>query len=214
MKPETHLVAPRSSLAAQPSTTSTAVAENHRRCDAFVELCFRQPQNAKHCCTKGCHACCSEQLYVSEAEADHILEALTAEQKAEVIERLNVWIQKVTPVLPKGELFSDEYRKLDAPCPLLKNGLCMVYSRRPMGCRTFFALGNPKDCDLPNRAHQKFSKFSDDLFLNMGIPAMVGGRLLLDHLGVLFAERLLGLKLFSAARKVAFRSQIKEGKFL
>lgn len=185
------------------------VSKQHAACDAFISRVFAQPQNPKPCCFKGCSACCSEALYASEAEADFILAGMTAAQKAQAVSRLDDWIAKVRPILPEHMPDAMSYRRLQAPCPLLVDGLCSVYQRRPFGCRQFYALGNPKDCDLPAREHQKFAAFSDDLFRSIGPPVTVNGALVLDHLGVWLAQKILGLKLFSASRQTMNQWEIE-----
>lgn len=183
---------------------SNAVAEDHAKCDTFIAAVFKQPQNQKPCCVKGCSACCSEPIYASNAEVDYILEAMTPEQKAEVSAKVAAWMDKVTPILPQNMPDAVQYRQLDAPCPLLKNKLCSVYERRPFGCRTWLAIGNAKDCNLPTRSHQKFAIMPREMFHFLGKPATVGGFLVLDHLGVLLAERLLGVKIQSASLRANY----------
>lgn len=176
------------------------VAQNHAGADAFIARCLNAPQNKKPCCFKGCHACCSEAIYASEAEVDHLIEPMTPEQRAEVAGKLNAWLEKVRAILPERMPHAIKYRELNAPCPLLKDGLCSVYDRRPFGCRAYFAIGNPQDCELPARKRQKFSIFPDGVFRSSGPPATVNGVLRLDHLGVWLLDRLLGVQVHSASR--------------
>lgn len=196
----------------------TTVAENHAGADAFIARCQNAPQSAKPCCFKGCHACCYEAVYASEAEADYIIEAMTPEQRSEVSAKLNDWFEKVRAILFKKMPNAMLYRKLNVPCPLLKDGLCSVYERRPFGCRAFFAIGNPKDCDLPARSHQKFAVFPDAIFRASGAPATVNGSLRLDHLGVWLLDRLLGLQVHSGSRITLSQKHIaraeEAGKFM
>lgn len=183
---------------------SQTVKEDQRRIDEFVAAAFNQPQNHKPCCTKGCHACCSELVIASNAEVDYILESLSEVDKAIIAAKLPEWIEKVKPLLNQNcieEKLALSYRLLNAPCVFLKDGLCSVYERRPMGCRVYFAYSNPENCEGPEREHQMFAKFPDKLFEHVGMPATVNGYIVLEHLGLLLAERLLGVKLKSGSRE-------------
>lgn len=165
----------------------------------------------KHCCAKGCHHCCDEQLYVERREAVHIVEGLSPEEKERIIPRLKVWLEKTAamragPVLEStGMPDAFDFRDLKATCPLLEDGLCMVYERRPMSCRQFFALGNPDDCRMPMRRHQKFAEFDPKanaytmLFEEWVVKNRVP-KLITDMLGVFLAELLLGQDLPSTGR--------------
>lgn len=158
---------------------------------------------SKPCCSKGCHHCCDEVTYADAREIDHIVAGLSPELKARVIERLRVWLVKAKPMLEKeaeqnGYIDGYVYRDMKLTCPLLEDGLCSVYDRRPMGCRLFLATGNPDNCKMPMRRNQKFldidygknPDFWNGLF-NQWIHCQPG-TYVTDHIGVLLAERLLG----------------------
>ncbi len=185
-------------------TSPVTVADNLARCDQFIDAALRQPQNQPPCCRKGCSACCSESLYVSEAEVDHLLEPLSPVERAEVAGRLPAWLAATEAIRAVKMPDATAYRFLSVPCPLLKNNLCSVYARRPFGCRTFFATGDPENCELPARTHQKFMVIPNAIFEHMGPPAAVDGFVTLDHMGVILAERLLGGSYASASRKSAY----------
>jgi Fe-S-cluster containining protein len=183
---------------------SQTAKQDCERVDKFVSAVFSQPQNKKPCCTKGCHACCSELVIASNAEVDYILEGMSEAHRAEVTGKLTEWLEKIKPMLGHDavtEGMALQYRELNAPCPLLKHGLCSVYDRRPMGCRVYFALEKPENCEGAGRENQMFAKFPDELFKYLGPPAAVKGHLVLEHLGLLLAERLLGIKLESGSRQ-------------
>jgi Fe-S-cluster containining protein len=184
------------------------VTNFHARADLYVAKCLVSRPHLKPCCAIGCFACCSEAVYAGEAEALHILEYLTPEQTAEVKMKLPEWLAKTRPVMNQHQPDAMDYRRLNAPCVLLKNGLCSIYPRRPLGCRTWYALKNPSDCDLPQRQHQKYAEFMPGLAVACGLLA-VNGVAMLDHLGVLLAENLLGLSIPSASRETCKPSEIK-----
>lgn len=121
-------------------------------------------------CKKGCSDCCShwvEDVYCFESE---MIVSYIKENYPEKIERIQ------TAALEDEELFLtlyeeliglegdnfDEYdelqllhlfRKLNRPCPLLENGKCLVYSIRPLTCRTFFSM-NSQLCECGKESDQ------------------------------------------------------------
>jgi Fe-S-cluster containining protein len=184
------------------------IAAEHATADRYIAKAFADNPSMTPCCRAGCSACCSEPLWASEAEVLHILEMLTPEQIEEIKLKLPAWLKATRPLMDEKECFGEcsynfslAYRRLNAPCVLLKNNLCSVYPRRPFGCRTWFALKNPEHCQLPDREHQQFAYFTDDLFRAVGSMTFVNDRLVLDHLGILLAEKLLGLTCPSASRQ-------------
>jgi Fe-S-cluster containining protein len=165
----------------------------------------------KPCCSKGCSHCCDEPLYVDSVEVDYMLEGLDANQLARIKERTAEWLQKVQPFLseePGGDGLIDAfpYRDAKITCPLLENNECMVYERRPMGCRMFFATGNPDDCRMPMRRRQRIAHISMEQpqwrgLFSRWFSDRKPGDTIMDHLGVLLANKLLGLKIKSSVRQ-------------
>jgi Fe-S-cluster containining protein len=176
------------------------ITEQHAAIDRYVDRAFRENPAMKPCCRPGCFACCSEAVYAGEAEVLHIIESLTLEQIAEVKVRLHEWLEKTAPLMKQNMPDAIAYRQLHAPCVFLKAGLCSVYARRPMGCRVWFALKNPDHCELPFREHQQYANFSPEIFYHIGHLVFVDGLHVMDHLGILLAEKLLGLKISSGSR--------------
>lgn len=176
------------------------VAEQHVAQDRAIASELAKAPQFQPCCKAGCSACCSEPVYCSEAEALHIIESLRPADLDEVRTKLQEWLFKTACLRDKEFPDANHWRLLDAPCPLLKNGLCSVYERRPLGCRAWFALKHPDLCQMPHRRHQLFAQFHPKVFIPAGPPVSVGGRTIYDHLGVLLAEKLLGLEIPSATR--------------
>lgn len=160
--------------------------------------------HGKHCCTKGCHACCSEELHVDEREADLIIDNIHPKLLATVEAQTEAWLAKAAPLLNQEEPHQAmEWRAVDKPCPLLINGLCSVYPVRPFSCRIFFAMGKPSDCQMPQRQHQKFACFEPDKMAGMMAPHIEGQKtIVMDHLGVFLAEKLLGMDLRGRTRMI------------
>lgn len=183
----------------------TDVQQFHNKVDSIIKKA-ETTAPVKCCCRAGCCACCEEPVYSTHAEIEHILESLTYHEKAELKIQLRDWLERTKEIRKVDMPHALTYRALRIPCPFLKNSMCSIYSRRPMGCREFMAIGNPADCELPARAHQKFFKFGEDgldLYRRTGPPPMKikNGKVVTDHLAVLLAEKLFGEEFESASRK-------------
>lgn len=107
-------------------------------------------------CRKGCSECCNhwvEDVYCFESE---MIVSYLRENYPEKLERIHqraledeeLFLTLYEELLGlEGDNFSeyDElklltlFRKLNRACPLLENGKCIVYSVRPLTCRTFFS---------------------------------------------------------------------------
>lgn len=134
------------------------IAELHQRIDALdAELASESARLGRPvtCQGKGCCACCYEPVYCSSEEVHYIVEGLTNEQRAAVTKRLKLALDKVKTF----GLFEVEmppvmdWLKMALPCPFLEGGLCSVYERRPVGCRSHMACGPAAWC-ATNRQHQ------------------------------------------------------------
>ncbi len=78
-----------------------------------------------------------------------------------------------------------------------------MYSRRPYDCRLFFALGNPENCQMPQREHQLFAQLSPRQHTHLlSLFFIERRRFVSDHLGVLLAEKLLHVNVRSGSRHV------------
>jgi Fe-S-cluster containining protein len=167
----------------------------------------------KPCCSKGCSHCCSEPLYSSEEEVDYMLGGLTETQRIRVETRTRAWIQKaeeffaVSKLRPDGLHNAFEYRDANIECPFLENKLCMVYERRPMGCRTFFAMGNPDHCAMPYRRKQLVGEFDFEndqwfsLFDEWTKTDNINRRLDNDHMGIILHNKLFNDNKHTSARQ-------------
>lgn len=177
--------------------------------DAFIAASFAQPQNAPHCCSKGCNACCQEPAYCDVNDVSAMLELLPPDQIEALKLRVIEWMQSTSTIRRTEEqMNATAYRELRITCPMLspETGLCLAYANRPMGCRTFFAHGNPEHCKLPERTHQKFAVFNKNTEAEIMRPYFIdclsnGGKIVMDHIGVLLFEALFDKKAPSKSRK-------------
>lgn len=179
-------------------------AKLHQATDTLVTMAEVQGK-LDHCC-KNCTTphCCDEPVSSDLNEVRYALELLTPEQIEGVKQRLRVWLDKVEPsgLLAEKEPNAMAWRNLKATCPLLVDGRCSVYARRPFGCRMHFAHKNPENCAMPARTHQKYAGFLDNIMAQLCAPYfMEAKRLTFDNLGVLLAEILLEKKIHSGSRQ-------------
>lgn len=109
----------------------------------------RQGRPVVATCGKGCFACCREPLHTSRREAELVFDSIPEGEKDAVRQRVIKWLDIVVPTglaaedLPSVHL----WRPLMAWCPILKDGLCMTYDNRPIGCRSHMAVGPRDHCE-------------------------------------------------------------------
>lgn len=161
-------------------------------------------------CKEGCFFCCFEAAFACEQEIDYILDGMTPTKIEELKPKLIAWLERAKPVL--GHAHSDRigiaWRLANIPCPLLKDGKCSVYERRPIGCRTFFARSHAENCEMPMRTHQKFADWGRPGGMPNALDRaqakflMTQERVYIDHIGALIARKVLGLNVVSAAAQL------------
>lgn len=177
--------------------------------DQFIAASLAQPGAIQPCCQKGCNACCDEAAYADKNDIAAMLAILPADQIEALKLRVLEWMQSTTEVRHTEELIdAHKYRSLKITCPMLspETGLCLAYECRPMGCRTFAAIGNPEHCKQPERKHQKFVVFNKkteyaimrEYFLQC---LQYDGAIVMDHIGVLLFEALFDKQAPSKSRK-------------
>jgi len=143
---------------------------------------FREGRPIRLTCSKGCAACCEELLHVSELETRLIVESFTDAQKEDVRERVRHWLEQIGDRLDDREPEGLEYRSWRIPCPLLKNGICSVYDKRPLKCRSTITDGPRQACeDLALRPTQRFIEIPE-------LKAAIGDRLVQAHVAAGYKE--------------------------
>lgn len=92
-------------------------------------------------CKKGCSYCCHVHIYISQDEAQLIINHCNHNSIDINIERLrkqqNIGIE---------DWIKQPIEK--AQCVFLKDNECQIYNIRPMTCRKFFVASDPKFCDI------------------------------------------------------------------
>lgn len=194
-----------------------AVRTTHAEVDRVIEVLLTEgvnPDGSKGVtlsCGKGCSACCYEPVFAEAREVALIaarLLAFDAEVRARVLARTRTWLAtfRTSPLLKEENPHVLPYRQLKLACPLLEDGECLVYDDRPSECRLHMAIGPRELCeDDAKRLDQMFASNHD---LTMGTIMKLAtlvqkdrrAELLMEHLGLLLAEALLGERVESEKR--------------
>lgn len=182
------------------------VAVLHDRADKAIAGALAR-NGATPPCKKGCFFCCRESVYACSSEVEAMLEMLSQEQLEALKGKTRQWLEKFkqSGIANEREPAALKYRPLLLWCPLLNEQKeCSVYERRPLACRAHIAYQSSDGCEHDNlREHQKFALFPGLLeALNVQrIDAMQDGETeVMDHLGILLADALLGKNERTAAR--------------
>lgn len=185
------------------------VFDYHTAIDKAIGQAMANTAADQQPCCKRCTNphCCSEPAYADAREVDSMLDMLTPEQRSHVVNGTERW----RSVFAVNRMMNDElpsafpYRLLNLPCPFLKDGRCLVYERRPFGCREFFALGNPEDCAMPARIYQKFAAFPHPNRMDMATFQFAANQIAeLDHISGHLVRKLLGDSEFTTAAHQRF----------
>lgn len=165
-------------------------------------------------CHAGCYFCCKEPVYADRAEVEYMVADLDPEHRARATEKTKVWWDGFVaaglddaPVPEKGGGYQHllKYRAQKLWCPLLENGLCSVYSRRPSSCRIHVAIRSPARCERDELRPKQVFALTDqqDGVEGEAMRLLTGGatRFLfqMDHLGIWLGHLLLGKTERSAA---------------
>lgn len=111
-------------------------------------------------CRKGCSACCSYLIPLSVPEVFRLREELLAmpqDKGIRILKSCAVAAKKIldesTKNLTTNKLKENDatqlskwYAGLKLACPLLSDGLCMLYEQRPLACREHIATGSNFFC--------------------------------------------------------------------
>lgn len=159
------------------------------------------------CCSRCTYAyCCYEPLYADIEEVKLMVESLTPEQLQHVKEATAEWARKAidSHLLADQEPDAMKWREHEIVCPFLKDRRCVVYNHRPMGCRMFFAKGQPEGCALAKREHQQIAFFPPEKTAPLLEPwfkrRILDKPFEMDHLGVLLAKLLFNVHIHSGSK--------------
>lgn len=189
----------------------------HEFCDFAAALMVEKSaeRGTPVTCRAGCSACCDEPAYAVRGEVERALAGLNQAQRDEVAEATRCWLAAVegSPLLQKEFPEPPAWRQLRATCPFLKNHLCRVYERRPVGCRMFLAVGPRENCeDLAKRPRQQFVKSPEAEQKACGIMLAAAESMEYGHIGELLAEMLLGINMRTRSRWKATDEMVRAGR--
>ncbi|MDB4955139.1 MAG: hypothetical protein JWO36_2708 [Myxococcales bacterium] len=125
-------------------------------CDVLVEreLEVLASRGEVATCSKGCAHCCRQEIYVTRAEGEAVVEWITKQWQPAQIEALEerlrswlAWYRTEHKQLTDGGIDRQVAFYEHGPhCPALEGDACSIYPVRPMTCRTHFVSSPPDAC--------------------------------------------------------------------
>ncbi|HET7504609.1 MAG TPA: YkgJ family cysteine cluster protein [Kofleriaceae bacterium] len=125
-------------------------------CDAAIdrELGELATRGIAPTCSKGCAHCCRQEILVTRAEAEAIVEWVTATKSGpeldELRQRLRAWLAWFRDEAPRriaaGQTREVALYEHGPQCVALVDDACSIYPVRPMMCRIHFVRSNPDAC--------------------------------------------------------------------
>jgi Fe-S-cluster containining protein len=116
-------------------------------------------------CAKGCGACCRQAVPISETEAiqlRELIDDMTPDRKSGTMARFSETVRALKAAGIFDELNSNipleseewtfvgrRYFALKLACPFLEDESCSIHESRPLACREYLAISDPKYCALP-----------------------------------------------------------------
>lgn len=150
----------------------------------------------------GCFACCKEPVLLSRQEARYIVDGILPEQLPHIVAQTRRWLTQVqaSGLLQEPEPHVYLWRMMNAWCPLLQDGRCLAYTRRPVSCRLHLAIAAPEACeDDEARKRQRYA-FTPEVNGDAMVAELEEfGEMEMNHLGAWLAEMLLGKKVKTPA---------------
>ncbi|MDA0559683.1 YkgJ family cysteine cluster protein [Burkholderia pseudomallei] len=109
---------------------------------AFLDKVNRELVSSFTTCSQGCSHCCRMDVQITTFEAEYIVMATGIPHAP-------------TAKLTKGH---------KGPCPFLSNaGECSIYAYRPLFCRTYHSLSDPKLCGIPGAAVAQYGSMESNM---------------------------------------------------
>jgi Fe-S-cluster containining protein len=122
--------------------------------EKIYEIYNNFARNLDVACKKGCDSCCTGNVTLTTLEGYRIVKSLIADGKTYLFDSIRKGLNKgrFQPDITINRLAELSIAGKDAPdennhfsqeeCPVLKDGLCPIYSVRPFGCRCFVSKHN------------------------------------------------------------------------
>jgi uncharacterized protein len=136
----------------------------HARIDkTMIRAKERKPQFKGVPCKAGCSACCHTNVDITSDEGVLLLERISGGVAIDM-DRLKMQARVENTTEAWGKLSFDERR-----CVFLdENKSCKVYEDRPMVCRKWFIIGDPKRCEDYNASGPIFVDFNTEAIASAG----------------------------------------------
>lgn len=116
--------------------------EHLRVAYSFLEKVSREHVSTFVTCKKGCSHCCRMDVQITTFEAEYIVMATGI------------------PHIPNAKLTTGN----KGACPFLSNaGECSIYAFRPLLCRTYHSLSDPKLCADPSAYIDQYGSMESDM---------------------------------------------------
>lgn len=121
---------------------SGTLLEHLRLAYAFLDKVNREFVYAFATCSKGCSHCCRMDVQITTFEAEYIVMATDI------------------PHVSDGRLTTGH----KGACPFLSSaGDCSIYDFRPLFCRTYHALSDPKLCGIPGAVIAQYGSMESNM---------------------------------------------------
>lgn len=135
--------------------------------NGFVEIGVKEvgKQGETVSCAKGCGACCSQLVPITEIEVYHIAEIVeqmpeakrkTVKEKFEKASRYFHETGLFARIDASADLSAEEIRAIaveyfqaNVPCPFLEDQSCSIHPVRPLSCREYLVTSPAEICSAP-----------------------------------------------------------------
>jgi len=130
-----------------------------------VAIVESENNGKKITCQKGCGACCSQLVPISETEIRYIAKMIKSMPKVKkqklmhrfkeakkAFEGAGLWDELMHPqTLPieRRREFGLAYFDVKQDCPFLEDGACSIHKDRPIACREYLVTSDPEFCNNP-----------------------------------------------------------------
>lgn len=121
--------------------------ERYAGFDAFIRAWIADYARAggRIHCGRGCSGCCSLVVNATYPEALFLADALTDRQAGRVASHV-ARLKALLPTCGDLKAYLGRHRTEIGPCPLLEEGCCGAYERRPSSCRSLLATLDSRWC--------------------------------------------------------------------
>lgn len=154
-------------LPAEPSPSEALLPTLRAMSEHFTNLgvAHHEAKGEHVRCSKGCGACCRQLVPIPATEARQLvrfLRSLPPERQQVIRDRVFAGMKKLDEagVLDKLELLygtnkeaaqamAADYFRVGVPCPFLEDEACGIYENRPIVCREYLVVTDPKHCETP-----------------------------------------------------------------